>query len=460
MYSPQRPAPRDATASSKPHTPFLRRSRTLTFDIARIGANFSPPTIPAPVPRRAANDTILPSDTYDDRQCSIPPHCSPNTFQWQLSLNVNAQNGPPPVGDIRAPHQHHSRTSSRASAKSSPSPSSKKSPHSSPDVIAMSPNQIPSPSLRSAMRQTPSPAQDSPQGRYPTLSPASGSGPRINIVEATPPTPTPTSGAKWSPVQPSNHAGRSRVDSSGESATPGQPMSPSRSPQPRNLLIGTPPVRHRSPSESGRDGGGYSSPSILAKSPPRIPPAQFQNPSQGASDAVLHQNQTGMMSPTNQRQPASPPQTNQSADQQRSSGSGTSWQAPSIPGDRSPSVGTPRSHTNPISFLDPGRSTHATPTSARPASRLSNQSLSRIRTSSGHPVGGQPDGRPRSSQSRSSQRTAPHSPAWTTSTRVDGNGNDVNINSVVDNLMRVPPTSVTWKTRAGVLTLTNDAGER
>jgi hypothetical protein len=238
-----------------------------------------------------------------------------------------------------------------------------------------------------------------------------------------------------------------------------------RSPPPGNLHTGTPPVRHRSPSEPGRDGGGYSSPLILVNSPPRMPPTQFQNQSQGASDTVSHQNQTGMMSPTNQSQPASPPQMNQSPDQHRSSGSGThaSWQAPrspSIPGDRPPSVGTPLSYASHTSFLDPGRSPHATPTLARPASRLTNQSFSPISTSFGNPVGGQFDSRPRSSQSRSSQRTAPHSPAWSACTRVNGNGDDVNINSVVDNLMRVPPTSVAWQTKLGRLTLTKDGRER
>jgi hypothetical protein len=161
MTSPQRSGPSDLTASSKPQTPSLHRSRTLTFALARIGNNPLPQATSAPVPRRATNDTTLSSDIDDDRRYSTP-QSSPPSAQPSLNGVTNAQHGPFPGGsNVRAPHHDHSRTSSRASAKSSPRPSSKKSPHSSPSIIVTSPNQIPSPPLRDAtpirspMRQTP-----------------------------------------------------------------------------------------------------------------------------------------------------------------------------------------------------------------------------------------------------------------------------------------------------------------
>ncbi|KAF9786443.1 hypothetical protein BJ322DRAFT_1108292 [Thelephora terrestris] len=469
MVSQQRPGPNDATTSTG------------------IGNNTWPPIIFAPVPRRATTDSILTADSDDgQRHNSRRPlpntplqSSTPGTLNQQFSFNAipDTQNGSSPGGgNVRAPHHCHSRNSSWGSARSSLSPSSKKAARFSPHLLTWSPQQIRSPPprgatpIRSAMRHTPSPTRNSPQGRYPTHSPGSGSVPTINIVEATPPSPAPSTCVfQTPPEQPWDQAanvGRGTSDDGDEGATPGQRIFQSHSPPPANLRRGSPPVRQRNTGEPGYDDSGYLSPHpyVPAKSPAHMPAPQLQNQSHGTGNTASHQNQTGMASPTNQNQPASSSQVNQCTDQQRSSGSRihTSWQAPRspptcspvIPPLRSPPVNTSQGHTNTTSFLYPGRPPHAVPSPARSTHRLSNRNLAPINTSFGHPIGGQFDGRPRSSQSRASQRVIPHGPARTTITPANGSGNDVDINSVVNDLLRVPPTSTSWQAPQGVLTWT------
>ena len=420
----------------------------LILVLAGIGSSMpSSPIIFAPVPRRATNDTILSSETDDDKRYTTPPQCTPpGALNRQLSLNrsPNTQNHHSPGGgNVHTPRHGHSRNSSWGSVRNSLSPSPKKTARISPEVIALSPSQLHSPlprgatPNRSAMRPTPSPARTSPLSRYPAHSPGSGSVPQITITEATPPSPiSPTSGGRWPPGRSSNqpvNAGRSGVDGDDEGATPGQRIFESRLPSSGNLQIGAPLVRGRTPSEPGHNDSGYSGhhPSVSASSHARMPATQSQSQSQRTGNTTSHQNWTSTSG----------------------SGTHTSWQPPHslptcppiIPSSRSASVNSSRSHANPASFLDPGRPPHAVPTSARPTSRLTNRNLAPINTSFG-----QFDGRPRSSQSRSSQHAIPHGPARNTVTPTNGN----DIGSVVNDLLRVPPTSASWQTSHGVLTWT------
>ncbi|KAF9786441.1 hypothetical protein BJ322DRAFT_787696 [Thelephora terrestris] len=446
-----------------------------------IGNNALPPTISEPAPRRALNYATLSSDRDDTRH-----------YSTQRS-HPSAQN---------QRFHDHSRDQIRTPSRGATS-------------------------IRSSVRPTPSPASNGPEDRFLTRDLDTNSvqnvNININVTHSTPPSPNPP------PPQHLNQAADaagSGLDDSDRRATPGQRNFQSRLPPPGNLHSWTPPVRHRSPSEPGHDDSGYLSlrPPVLANSPARLSPIQFQDQPQGTGDTTWYQNQAGMILPMNQGHPISPPQVNRSADQQRSSGSsrqasrspavsspatassrppsvnapqshtnptfpldpgsmmsptnqgrlasplqvnrsadqqrssGSSRQAsrspavssPATASSRPPSVNPPQSHTSPTSPLDLGRFSHTVPTPERSARRQTNNNLSLINTSFVHPVGAQSDGRPRSSQSWSSQHTASHGPAPT-----NGNGNDANIESVVDNLLRVPPTHTVWRTQRGVLTLTN-----
>lgn len=177
-----------------------------------------------------------------------------------------------------------------------------------------------------------------------------------------------------------------------------------------------------------------------------------------------HQNQAGGTMVTNQNQPTfSSSQANQSGSQRRVSGSQirTSWQAPRSPNSCSPVIPgssrflgnvlpTPVNHT---SFLDPVSSPYATHT----ARMSTNRDLPPISTSFDHPAAGQPSARPRHSHTRPSQRT-PHGPTRTVWTPADDGGNVDDVNSLVNDLLRAPATSVAWQTPRGVLRWTPHPG--
>jgi len=316
---------------------------------------------------------------------------------------------------------------------------------------------------RSAMRQTPSPARNSPPYRFPAHSPNVNPVPDIQITQATPPSPTSqTSGAH----EPSNwqaNAGRSGPDNNEGDYTPGQLAFRSLpGSSPRN---GSPSARRQSPSEILND-SGYFSPhsSIFAEGRGHFLAAQSQEQPRGASNTSPSRNQSsGTRTSRNQSQQpvSSSSQVNQSASQEQASGSRirSSWQAPRPPHTCSPVIpGFPRSSRdisqNPTRFTstsDPVRTPCAQRTPARPV-------VPRINTSFDQATGGQFSARPRSSQTRPSQQT-PYGRTRTVLTPANENrGGDVDVNSVVNDLFRVPPTSVAWRTPRGVLTWTSHPG--
>jgi len=390
----------------------------------------------------------------------------------QLPLNAipDAYNGLPPGGHVHAPHLGHTRTNSGGSTGSNLSASSRKSARFSPNLTANPPVQIHNPPppgatpVRSAMRQTPSPFRNSPQYRFPAASPNMGSPPSIHIIHPTPPSPTSPTSFR---VQPSRWGGSSSDDGS-DSPTPGQQVFRS-SPSP-NLRNGTSPVQRQSPGGQFDD-SGYFSPqsSVGAKSHAHILATQTRQQSQGAGNTSSHKNRVGGTTATNQSQPgASPSQVNQSASNHRQSRSQfhTSWQAPRSPHTCSPVIpvssqslgNSSQSHTNRASSPDLVRSPSAVHTPARSTHRLTNRNLPRMNTLFDHTAAGQPSGHPRSSHTRPCQHT-PYGPTRAVLTPANGDGNgNIDVNSVVSDLFRVPPSSVAWQTPRGVLTWTPHPG--
>ncbi|KAF9648858.1 hypothetical protein BDM02DRAFT_2034051 [Thelephora ganbajun] len=276
MFSRRQPGPKDATTS------------------AGTGRNASPPIIIAPVPRRATSGSILASDSSSDgeRYYSRQPlpntplqSSTPSVLNQQLPLNgiPDTQNSLFAGRNVYIPHYSHTRTNSGSSARSNFSASPRKSAHFSPNLTATPPEQMHNPPppgatpIRSAMRQTPSPARTSPQYQLPTHSPSTDSAPDIYIVHPTPPSPTsPAFATHRSHREPSNwrtNAGESSSDDSEGDATPGQRAS--RPPPPVNQGNGS-PIQRRSPSERGLDDSGYFSPqsSVLPKSHSNISATQ------------------------------------------------------------------------------------------------------------------------------------------------------------------------------------------
>jgi hypothetical protein len=445
-----------------------------------MGRNVSAPDIVAPVPRRATSGSILAptsspdSVQYDSRRPlpNTPLHAStPSVLNQQLPLNgiPNAHNEPSTGGNAYTPRLGHARTDSGSSAKSNLSTSSRKSARFSPNLTVELPEHIHNPPprgvtpIRSAMRQTPSPARSSSQYRFPAPSSDTDPVPNIRIVHPTPPSPTsPGFVPHQPPVQPPNwaaNAGGGGANESDDDPTPGQ--SAFRSSSRPNLRKGTPSVQRQSPG-GWLDDSGYFSPhhSVLAKSPVHPSITQSQQQPQGTSNTSSDPNQS--------RPASSSSQVNRSASQQRSNKSRahTSWQPPRTLDTYSPAIpsfsrspgNVSHNSANPIPPMEPVRPPYATHTPARPAHRSTHRDLSQIYTSFDHPVAGQFDARPRSSQTQSSQHT-PYGPTRTVLTPANEGGNaDVDVNSVVTNLLRVTPSSVAWQTPRGVLTWTPHPG--
>jgi hypothetical protein len=210
--------------------------------------------------------------------------------------------------------------------------------------------------------------------------------------------------------------------------------------------------------------------SIPAKGDARMSTAQSQQQPQGASDTRSSRNQAGGTTTTSQsQQPASSSsQMNQSASQQQPRGFRirTSWQAPRSPNTCSPvipgfsrsSESVSQNSTHFTSTPDPVRSPCAQHTPVKPVRRATNRDIPRINTLFDHTARGQFSARPRSSQARPSKQT-PYGPTRTVLTPANESGDgDVDVNSVVNDLFRVPPTSVAWQTPRGVLTWTPHPG--
>ena len=329
--------------------------------------------------------------------------------------------------------------------------------------------------VRSAMRQTPSPATTSPQYRFPAPSSSTGSVPSIHIVHPTPPSPTSQAYPTHPPhTEPSNwqaNAGGSGSDESDGDPTPGQRAF--RSPRRSSTGNRSPHVRSPSSDDPLND-SGYSSPhpSVLAKSHGYISTTQSRQQPRGTGHTTSHQNQAGRTTATNQSwPPSSSSQVNQCASQRRLSGSRThtSWQASSSPCTCPPVIPgvTPdvsrsgrnslQDPTNPTSPFDPVRSPFAIHTPARSTRQPTNRDLPRINTSFDHRATGQFSAGPRPSHARSSQQHTPYGPTRTVLTPANRSA-DVDVNSVVNDLFRVPATSVAWQTPRGVLTWTPHPG--
>lgn len=433
------------------------------------------PDIFAPTPRRVTSSLILASDAegspngerYDSRNPlpNTPLHSStPSVLGQQLPLNVipdmysgHSSGG----GNVYTPRHGHNRVGSWDSARNSVSPSSKKSARFSPNLTTNPPANIHHPPppgatpIRSAMRQIPSPARTSPQHRFPTHDTDMNftSNAQPSFQHQTPP----TFGVQRSPAQPSN--GRTNGEGSDlgdndQEDTPGQRQFRSRSSLPANLHSGSSPDRHetRSHGGGGSDDNGYHScrSSVSPDRHARIPTAQSQSTRNTTSQHSQHRATTS----TNQSHQASSFRVDQCGNQQRSSGSGfhTSWQAPRSPPVHPPV--TPGGSANPLtSSLEPAGLRHAIPTPARPFDRSTNTDLPRINTSFSYQVGGQLNAGPRSSHTQHSQHAPPHGPARAAFTPANGSGRaNVDVNSVINDLLRVPPTSVAWQTHRGVLT--------
>jgi len=425
----------------------------------------SPPIIIAPVPRRATSESILASDSdqYSSRQPipNTPLHFStPNTLNRQLPLNgvPDTRNCPSNGGRVHTTlRPGHSRNNSGSSEISDLSTPSRKSARFSPNLMLEPPGQVHNPPppgttpIRSAMRQSPSPSRTSPQYRFHLPSLGTDPVPNIQIIHPTPPSPTsPIFGSHQSHAGPSkwpaNTGGNDPDDSDGD-PTPGQRMFRSSS-------------RNQSPHVLGQsvaDDSGYFSPhdSVLAKSRGHTPTTRSRQQSQRNGDTSSYQNQADGATVTNQGQPGPPSQVNQSMNQQRPSGSQihTSWQAPRSPDTSSPVV--PSFSWSLGNFpTSPVRQPYTVHTPARSA-RRSNGDLPRIDTSFSHTVAGQSSARPRHSHTQSSQHT-PSGPSRAVST--PANESDFAMDSVVDNLLRVPASSVAWQTPSGVLTWTPHPG--
>ena len=323
--------------------------------------------------------------------------------------------------------------------------------------------------VRSAMRQTPSPAKNSPPYRFPAYSPSVNSVPDIQVLHPTPPSPTSPVSAANQPSGWRANGGRSSPDNNDEDSTPGQQVFRSHS---RSSLRNRSPPVFRSPSERFDDSGYFSPhPSTLAQSRAHTPAVKSQQQQQRTSETPSSRKQTsGRTTADLSQQPySSSPQVNQSASQQQSSGTQirTSWQAPRpphtcspvIPDFSLPSRSVSQNPINPSPALDPVRSPYAKHTPARSTHRSVNRDLPGINTSFDHP-GGQLNARPSSSQTRPSNQT-PYGPTRTALAPANGNwtgSGDVDVNSVVSDLLRVPPTSVAWQTPRGVLTWTPHPG--
>lgn len=447
----------------------------------------SPPVIIAPVPRRATSGSgsILDSDTSSDNEqgyrYALPntplQSSTPSALNQQLPLNgiPDTLNSPSSGGHGYTPHLGHNHTGSGGSANSNLSASSRKSARFSPNLTTKPPECMhnpPPPSatpVRSAMRQIPSPARNSPPHRFPAQNPDVNSVPNIQITHASSPSPaSPTYGAH----EPSSwraDAGKRSLDENDGDYTPGQRVfRPPSPPGPRN---GSPSVWHQSPSEKFNDSGYYSPHSSnFAKGNTRVSSAQSQQRPQRASSTTSSRNRAGGTTTTNQNQQpvSSSSQVNQNASQKQPSGSRirTSLQAPQPPHTCSPvvpgfspfSTASSQSSIHFTSTPDPVRPPCAQHTPARPVRRATNRDIPRINTLFDHTAGRQFSARPRSSQARPPQQT-PYGPTRTVLTPANGSGNgDLDVNSVVSHLFRVPPTSVAWQTPQGVLTWTPHPG--
>ena len=411
-----------------------------------------PPLILAPTPRRATSSSILDSDSdpsdherYDSRKPlpNTPLQTStPSVLNQQLPLNgvpnMRASGG----GNAQTPRHGHSRVSSWGSARSSVSPSLKKSARFSPNLTTDPPQKMHNPPppgatpIRSALRQTPSPGTFL-QHQLPTTH--ANFTPDITVLNPTPPHQTLLNfGA---PNWQTNAGGNGSDDSDG-GTTPGQRLFRSRSHR-----SGSPPDDRRGTRSS--DEGGRFDHSALADNHARIPTGWFQHqPHDGTSDTSPQHNRSGATRSADQSQQDA---SSRGDDQQRSGGTKfhTSWQAPrSIPTCPPVVPCDPCPPTDPS--LDPSGSRQS-----RQAGRATNTDLPPINTSSCYPTGAQLNGGPRSSQTRHSPRATPYGPARSAFTPANGNGRaNVNVNSVINELLRVQPTSVAWQTHGGVLTWT------
>ena len=304
--------------------------------------------------------------------------------------------------------------------------------------------------MRSALRVTPSPDGNFPPHRFPPQSPNVDSVPGVRIFHPSSPS--------FTPQQPSNgqtSANGNGPDESDEDSTPGQRAFRSRPPPKNNR---SPSVYRRSPSER-YDDSGYFSP--LAEDHGRTLAGQSQQQAQGVSGTTSLRNQAGGTRTNENQETAS----SRSTGREHSSGPRvhTGWQAACSPYRCSPVIpDLPRSSSrisqNAISFnstQEPVRTPYARHTPVAPTHRWTHRDLGHINTSFDHAGGrGQFSARPSSSQARAPQQT-PYGPTRTVPTP---SGANADVNSVVEELLRVPATSVAWQTPRGVLTWTPHPG--
>jgi hypothetical protein len=392
------------------------------------------------------------------------------------------------------PRRDHSRTSSRSSTRSNLSPPHNKSARSLPNPTTNPAVQTHSPpprsvaSIQSAIRSNPSSSRDFSSASISH----STSEPGVNHPNHPFDTPEPGLFDFWfsSAFRSNLYVAPGDAEGSGSNddgeGTPRQQVSQSRSPL-RNV---SPPVLCRSPSELGCDDGGYSHSPTPSKSNGRTPTVQSQK--QGTNHPASYRNQTGVISPTNPSQSVFPPVLCRSPSELGSDDSG--YSRPHSHSGRTSAVQSPKQSeggnntalpqnwqagvTSSTSQSQPG-----SPPLVIQDSSQQRQSESRVHTPWQGPPSPHPfsppnvlhtyssspgSGRspyathtptkqfsthPRPPYTPHSKRGIPHGSAQTVFTPANGNGNvGVGIDSVVDDLLKVQPTSVVWQTSKGVLT--------